>query len=389
METNCVIYKNFNTKQKLVNKRKLTKFLNFRILFKKYPLLKSFTNNYDYTFKKKNLKNLKKYIEFNLIGMGGSILGAQAIYDFLNHKIKKKFFFFNNLQNFNILKSNKKRLNIIISKSGNTLETIVNSNFFINRNDKNIFITENKKNYLNNLANKLKSEVIEHKNYIGGRFSVLSEVGMLPAELMGLKEKKFKQFNNLITKKYFLNNLINNVISISDLIKNKKYNSVILNYDDGSDDLFKWYQQLVSESLGKKSKGIIPIISSMPKDNHSLLQLYLSGFNKNFFTFFIVSEKNSMKIKDSLLLESYKFLKNKNVFQILNSQRIATQNIFKKKNIPFRSFYIKQRNEETLGELFCFFTLEVILLSNLMKVNPLDQPQVELVKKETFNLLRK
>ena len=127
----------------------------------------------------------------------------------------------------------------------------------------------------------------------------------------------------------------------------------------------------------------------MPKDNHSLLQLYLSGFNKNFYTFFIVSEKNSMKIKNSLLLESYKFLKNKNVFQILNSQRIATQNIFKKKNIPFRSFYIKERNEETLGELFCFFTLEVILLSNLMNVNPLDQPQVELVKKETFNLLRK
>ena len=139
----------------------------------------------------------------------------------------------------------------------------------------------------------------------------------------------------------------------------------------------------MSESLGKKSKGIIPIISSMPKDNHSLLQLYLSGFNKNFYTFFIVSEKNSMKIKNSLLLESYKFLKIKMFFQILNSQRIATQNIFKK-NIPFRSFYIKERNEETLGELFCFFTLEVILLSNLMNVNPLDQPQVELVKKGNF-----
>ena len=72
----------------------------------------------------------------------------------------------------------------------------------------------------------------------------------------------------------------------------------------------------------------------------------------------------------------------------MNSQRIATENIFKTKKIPFRSFYIKKRNEETLGELFCFFTLEVILLSHLFKVNPLDQPDVELVKKETFKILK-
>ena len=72
----------------------------------------------------------------------------------------------------------------------------------------------------------------------------------------------------------------------------------------------------------------------------------------------------------------------------MNSQRISTEDIFNKKKIPFRSFYIKKRNEETLGELFCFFTLEVILLSKLLKVNPLDQPEVELVKKETFKILK-
>ena len=76
-------------------------------------------------------------------------------------------------------------------------------------------------------------------------------------------------------------------------------------------------------------------------------------------------------------------------FNILNAQRIATEKIFKSKKIPFRSFYLKKRSEETLGELFCFFTLEVILLSHLLKVNPLDQPEVELVKKETFNILKK
>ena len=93
MDTKNIIYKNFNNKKKLLNKKKLSNFLNFNVLFQKYPLLKSLTNNYDYSFKKENLKNLKKYQEFNLIGMGGSILGAQAIYDFLNHKIKKIFLF--------------------------------------------------------------------------------------------------------------------------------------------------------------------------------------------------------------------------------------------------------------------------------------------------------
>ena len=114
MEPKHIIYKNFNNKNKQLNKKKLINFLKFKILIDKYPLLKSLTNNYNYSFQKKNLLNFKKYDEYNLIGMGGSILGAQAIYDFLIHKIKKKFFFYNNLQNIRITKSNKKRLNKII-----------------------------------------------------------------------------------------------------------------------------------------------------------------------------------------------------------------------------------------------------------------------------------
>ena len=93
METKHIIYNNFNNIKKSNNKKKIKNFLNFKTLYQKYPLLKSLINNYKYSFKKKDLKNFKKYSEFNLIGMGGSILGTQAIYDFLNHKIKKKFFF--------------------------------------------------------------------------------------------------------------------------------------------------------------------------------------------------------------------------------------------------------------------------------------------------------
>jgi len=254
-------------------------------------------------------------------------------------------------------------------------------------NNKNIFIVENKNNYLNNLASNIKAEVIEHKNYIGGRYSVLSEVGMLPAELMGLNEKKFKRLNYLIKNRRFINNLIGNVANTLNLVRNKKYLSIILNYDRSSEGLFSWYQQLIAESLGKKSKGILPLVSTMPKDNHSLMQFYLDGPKKSFYTFFSVLAKNSNKINSKYLLKSHSYLRNKNLSKIINSQIVATQNIFKRKKIPFRSFEILKRNEQSLGEIFCFFILETILLGKALKVNPFDQPSVELIKKETKKIL--
>ena len=208
--------------------------------------------------------------------------------------------------------------------------------------DRNIFITENKKNYLHVLANKLKSEIVHHNNYIGGRYSVLSEVGMLPADLMGLKPDHFRQFNLLIKNKRFLNNLIQNVTATIFFLKNKKINSIILNYDEKAQNLFNWYQQLIAESLGKKGKGLLPVISSLPKDNHSVMQLYLDGFKNNFFTFFHVNDSKFDRIKNSKILFQQNYLKNKNSSSILYAQKKATENVFTDKNIPFRSFEIKK-----------------------------------------------
>ena len=342
-------------------------------------LKKKFKLNYDF----QKIKKIQKNLDLRIIGIGGSILGAKAIFSFLNHKIKKKICFIDNLKS-NISKKTKKNYtNLIISKSGNTLETIVNINLLIKKNDKNIFLTENKNNYLIQLAQKLKSEVIYHNNYIGGRYSVLSETGMLPAEFMGLNASKFKQLNNLIKSSNFFNSIVENVNTTLFFLKKKKFNSIIINYDEKSDDLLKWYQQLIAESLGKKNQGILPIISSMPKDNHSVMQLYLDGFKNNFFTFFFVNEIKSPKINNKSLLSSHNFLKNKNLNQILFAQKNATESIFKKKNIPFRSFEIKKRDEISIGEMFCFFILETILLGEALKLNPYDQPAVELIKKET------
>ena len=145
------------------------------------------------------------------------------------------------------------------------------------------------------MAEKLKAEIVHHNNFIGGRYSVLSEVGMLPAELMGLNSDNFRQFNSLIKNKNFLNALTSSVGSTFYLINKKKFNSVIINYDEKSESLFKWYQQLIAESLGKNKTGILPIISKMPKDNHSVMQLYLDGFKNNFFTFFMYMKKIQKK----------------------------------------------------------------------------------------------
>ena len=356
------------------------------ILKSKNEVLNSLSQNYKNNFTKKLLHKYKKKIDYRVIGMGGSSLGTQTIYDFLKHKIRKNFVFTDNLQTAQI-KEKKKYTNLIVSKSGNTIETVVNANILIKKKDRNIFITENKDSYLFSLAEKLKSDIIHHNNYIGGRYSVLSEVGMLPAELMGLKASNFRQLNNLIKNKKFINSLISNVSSILYFIKKKKFNSVIINYDARSENLFNWYQQLIAESLGKKKKGLLPVVSNMPKDNHSTMQLYLDGFKNNFFTFFYVDEPNSEKIKNNTILSSQYYLKNKNLSQITLAQRKATENVFKKKNIPFRSFEIKKRDEKTLGELFCFFILETILIGQSMNLNPYDQPAVELIKVETKKLL--
>ena len=248
--------------------------------------------------------------------MGGSTLGSHAIYDFLKHKVKKKFIFTDNLISSQ-KKDMKKFTNIVISKSGNTTETIVNANILIKKKDKNIFITEDKPSYLNLLAKKLRADIIHHNNFIGGRYSVLSEVGMLPAELMGLSPKKFKQLNFLIKKKNFINSLISSVSSTLYFMRKRKYNSIIINYDEKSENLFKWYQQLVAESLGKKNIGILPIVSIMPRDNHSVMQLYLDGFKNNFFTFFYVYDSKFDKIRNSKILFQQDYLKNKNSSNIL------------------------------------------------------------------------
>ena len=361
------------------------------------PLLESYEKNYAFDFSTTIVKKFSKYKNIIVIGMGGSILGTKSIYTFLKKKIKKNVFFFDNLDgNLNLkykeIKSLSNACFIVVSKSGNTLETITNLGAIFSKNlikNKLIVITEFTDNALITIANKYNAEIIEHKKYIGGRYSVLSETGMLPAAMMGLNLDKFRNLSKLIKNKNFVTSLIRNVASIYSLNLKGINNSVILSYDSDLNDLGYWYQQLVAESLGKKGKGINPMLSFGPKDHHSLLQLYLEGPRDKFFTFFNSSKKeNIIKVSNNFIPNNMKFLKNKNLEFIVNAQCKATKNIFKLKKIPFRQITFNKKNEDELGEVFTFFVLETILLARLMNIDPFDQPAVEEVKIETKRFLR-
>ena len=395
-------FKNYFTNSSKYNNnlKKTKKFFSSFLLDLKnnqIPLLESYEKNYKFNFSKTTIKKFAKYKNIVVFGVGGSILGTKSIYSFLKKKIKKKVFFFDNLDS-NLISKYKKIKNlknscfIVVSKSGNTLETISNLGTIYSKNllkNKLIIITEITDNALMTIANKFNAEIIEHKEFIGGRYSVLSETGMFPAALMNLNLMKFKNLKRLIKNKNFVSSLIKNVAGIYTLNSKRINNSVIINYDSNLNDLGYWYQQLIAESLGKQGKGINPILSFGPKDHHSLLQLYLDGPKDKFFTFLNSSEKeNGFKVARDVIPNNMKFLKNKNLKFIINAQCNAVKNVFKLKKIPFRQITFNKKNEDELGKIVTFFVLETILLSRLMNINPFDQPAVEEVKIETKKFLR-
>ena len=343
------------------------------------------------------LKKFKKYKSIVLIGMGGSILGSEAIYYFFKKKIKKKFHFFNNLDEDIIINFKKKNklseiLFIIVSKSGNTVETLANifSLDIIKKNAKNLIIISEKNNFLHKLSKKFNLFHIEHKHHIGGRYSVLSEVGLVPAYLMGLNISKFRSklldylYGN--DKKF----LKDSSIYLSKLLNSKKYNNLILlNYSPELEKFLFWCQQLVAESLGKEKKGFLPVISNVPKDHHSLLQLYLDGPKDKIFYIFSCERKTKLKTNIKNSTDKYNFIHKKKLSVIKSAQKNALVKALTKNKISFREFKINDNDEKTLGKIFSYFILETIIVGKLSGINPFDQPAVEQVKIFTKQFLSK
>ncbi len=380
--------KNFNKKiiDALIKKTK-------KEVEEKKNVFYSFSKNFKLNLNSVDLKKYKKFQRIIIIGMGGSILGAQAINSFLKKKTNKEFIFINNLDLKQINKLNKNKnlknsLFLIISKSGNTIEvlSIINSlknkaNFSFKNT---LIITDDKKSHIYKFANKFKIKVIFHRKYIGGRYSVFTETALIPCYFMAINTFKLrKETLNFLYKKK--SSLIKNVINLSKVYNSKKINSlVLLSYCKELNYFLLWCQQLIAESLGKKGKGILPFISIGPRDHHSLLQLYLDGPKDNFFYIFSLKNKKKKKNFRGLFVEA---LNNTNIDEVLENQKKAMISLLKKEQIPFLSIELKKRSEETLGELFSYFILETIFMSENLKVNPFNQPAVEKLKiltKENF-----
>ena len=355
-------------------------------------LFKSFLLDSNYRFKFQKIKDFKKFQMVIVIGMGGSILGAKAIYSFLKHKIKKEFIFIDNLDE-GTLKNAKKKYNLskslflVVSKSGNTNETIINLSYFKSflKKSNTIVVAENRNNFLHGFARNKEFNFIKHNPFIGGRYSVFSEVGMLPAYLMGLKPENFKK--NLIKLINNRNFLSSSIRQISKLNIKKSKTLVFFNYVPELNDFLFWCQQLLAESLGKNKKGFIPVVSNAPKDHHSLLQLYLDGPKDKIFYVFSLKEAKSMKIDSNFFGNKMEYLNKKTYHDVKSSQKNAFIKILKEKKIPFREIIVKKFDEDTIGKLFFSFIFETIVLGKMMKVNPFDQPAVEKIKILTKNFL--
>ncbi|MDC1092912.1 glucose-6-phosphate isomerase [Pelagibacteraceae bacterium] len=353
-------------------------------------------NKFKFNFTITDLKKFKKFKTIAIIGMGGSILGAEAIYDFLKVKIKKNIYFFDDL-NPKSISNIKKRENLnkvlflIISKSGNTVETLSNIfalNIIKHKAQNVIVISEKKNNLLFSLAKKFDLFYVEHPNHIGGRYSVLSEVGIIPAYLMGINTLKLRSSILKFLKGKEMLFLKDSAIKLACLLNSKKINNLIfLCYSSELKKLLFWCQQLIAESLGKKNRGFLPVISSAPKDHHSLLQLYLDGPKDKLFHIFSLEEKSKEKIIIKKGVNIDKFLNKKKISTVKIAQKNALINAFKKNKIPFREFKIKKNDEEVLGKLFSYFILETVAVGKLIKVDPYNQPAVEQVKIYTKKLL--
>ena len=395
---NIKYYNNFNLKKR--GKKNINKIFSnlFNDIKNDRKTLNLLNKDYKFNFKINELKRFKKFKKIAVIGMGGSILGAEAIFNFLELKIKKKIYFFNNLNQKKIIDFRKKEklskvLFIVVSKSGETTETLTNTFLLkiLKKNSSNVIIISEKNNkFLHSTAKKLNLFLIEHKKNIGGRYSVLSEVGVVPAFLMGVNITRLRANIRSWLKTNSLNFLKNSSVDLSNIMSSGKFlNLVFLNYSPKLEKFLYWCQQLIAESLGKKGKGFFPVISSAPKDHHSLLQLYLDGPKDKIIYVFSESNTSAEKIKIEKEVDRKHHLNKQTLQNIKIAQKKALIKALKNNGTPFREFIINKNNEETLGELFSYFILETIIIGKLSNINPFDQPAVEEVKVYTKQYLLK
>tara|TARA_B100000029_G_scaffold211800_1_gene209756 strand:+ start:1715 stop:2926 length:1212 start_codon:yes stop_codon:yes gene_type:complete len=334
--------------------------------------------------------NKKNFVVF---GTGGSNLGARALINILIDQ-PKNILFFDNIdplffQNQIVNLDIKTTGFIIISKSGTTPETLSQFGSVINiAREKNaldilfknsLVVTEFKDSPLYNIAKNNNCNLLEHKKDIGGRYSIFSNVGMIPAILAGLDVKKIHLgASKAIEKNDFINSF--KFAQIFKFCSSNNYlSNVMMTYSDGLNYFGKWYLQLWAESIGKENKGITALHSIGTTDQHSQLQLYLDGPKDKFFTFIKSNyKKKGLNIDAEIMKEeSVNYLINKTMGDLMNAEQDATIHAFKLNNFKFREIVLSEINEESMGNLMADSIIETIAACIYFEVDPFDQPAVE------------
>lgn len=344
----------------------------------------------------KKFDNLEKIL---IIGTGGSSLGGkslinfQSMYDGKNSRV----IFIENTDSLHFINTIKdcdpKNTGIIvISKSGKTTEPLM---LFLtlcelwpdfDYKNRAIAITELfENNDLRILAESKGMQIIEHNPKIGGRFSVFSVVGLLPAILSGVDIDLFisgakNVINDILnTDKPEDCQLFKDITSMYEVFKSGKIREhVLMAYSDMLEDFSKWYVQLISESLGKSENfGITPIRAIGTIDQHSMLQLFLGGPSNKLFT--IITQRSNLKTKNinsSLNSNVISKLNNHNINDLMLSHQRATIEVLRKK-ASVRVLEFEQFNIQTLGFLMMLSFVEVVTIAKLAGITPFDQPAVE------------
>jgi len=347
---------------------------------------KNYFSQYDFSILKK-----KKY-RVHVFGMGGSSLSAKLLMQFMApEKINSKLFIYDNPSpiqldsNLSKIKISKDDLFIFISKSGNTVETKFFLHWIIKylkkKNIKNIFkhflfITENKNNYLNNFAIKNKIKTFEHDPNIGGRFSIFSITALLPIIALGYSLDKllnsFKKAKSQILKNH--SKLANNISFSQNYEKNNNLNIVIgLNYHDKLRVLNEWYRQIFAESLGKNKEAINYISAFGSIDQHSQFQLFIDGPRDKQFIFFMINNptKPIKSIKDLLTKHNLLSTLEKGAIKTLELEKYLVNQL------------IIDENFDDYSYLLIYLIFDIYLRAKIEKINFLDQPAVEVLKKNT------
>lgn len=339
-----------------------------------------------------------------LIGIGGSNLGTKAVWNFLKTTTTKKIIYLdtineNKLNNLvlNKLKyTDKNTCVIVIGKSGKTTETIVNFEIVLKilpHLKKNTVIISDKKGLFTKQAESKNFDVLIIPKKVGGRFSVLSPVGIFALTLLNFNTKHLVKGARQAVKDFYNNQNLSNC-SLLALITYLNYlnNKSIVNYfifNEKLSILGKWLIQLTAESLGKNGVEILPILSVGTTDLHSIYQAYING-NKNIFTIFI-----DINVKGKLKLD--KKLEFKNLVDNINNKKIedikfaiykGVKNSYIKNKLPFVEIEFSKNNEYELGYFMQFFMLQTMCLAKLLNVNAYNQPGVEEYKKETRRILK-